>query len=119
VIDERTTVTCPGYFTGCGTGKPKCLDKGTFRFTDAVAHSDNSYFSTVYKSFLDQPRYHGADSALSVFNSYAATLLDWATGWVWIFLLKKGINPYSSYYSQDIRAKMVFMQCYLQCHRPG
>ncbi len=73
VIDERTTVTCPGYFTGCGTGKPKCLDKGTFRFKEAVAHSDNSYFSTVYKRTLDQPRYHGADSALSVFNSYATT----------------------------------------------
>jgi len=55
VIDERTTVTCPGYFTGCGTGKPKCLDKGTFNFKEAVAHSDNSYFSTVYKRILDQP----------------------------------------------------------------
>jgi penicillin-binding protein 2 len=73
VINQRTTVTCPGYFTGCGTGRPKCLDKGVFRFTDAVAHSDNSYFSTVYKRTLDQPRYHGADSALSVFNSYAYT----------------------------------------------
>lgn len=73
VIDERTTVVCPGYFTGCGTGKPKCLDKGVFDFKDAVAHSDNSYFSTVYKATLDQPRYRGADSALSVFNSYAST----------------------------------------------
>lgn len=73
VIDEHTTVTCPGYFTGCGTGKPKCLDPGTFNFKDAVAHSDNSYFSTVYKRTLDQPRYHGADSALAVFNSYAYT----------------------------------------------
>ncbi len=73
VIDEHTSVSCPGYFTGCGTGKPKCLDKGVFQFTDAVAHSDNSYFSTVYKRILDQPRYHGADSSLSVFNSYAYT----------------------------------------------
>ncbi len=30
VIDEKFTVSCPGYFTGCGTGKPKCLDKGCF-----------------------------------------------------------------------------------------
>ena len=73
VIDERTTVTCPGFFTGCGTGKPKCLDKGTFQFKEAVAHSDNSYFATVFKRTLDQPRYHGADSALTVFNSYAST----------------------------------------------
>ncbi len=71
VITERTTVTCPGFFTGCGTGKPKCLDKGTFDFKDAVAHSDNTYFSTVYKRILDQPRYHGSDSSLAVFNRYA------------------------------------------------
>lgn len=71
VIDGRTTVTCPGFFTGCGTGKPKCLDKGTFRFTDAVAHSDNSYFSTVYKRFLEQRKFPGTDSALSAFNEYA------------------------------------------------
>ncbi len=73
VIDERTTVVCPGYFTGCGTGKPKCLDKGTFRFTDAVAHSDNSYFSTVYKRFLDQRKFPTTDSALSEFKVYAQT----------------------------------------------
>ncbi len=73
VVDQHTSVSCPGYFTGCGTGKPKCLDKGVFQFTEAVAHSDNSYFSTVYKRILDQPRYHGADSSLSVFNSYAYT----------------------------------------------
>jgi penicillin-binding protein 2 len=71
VIDEHTTVSCPGYFTGCGNGKPKCLDKGVFRFTDAVAHSDNSYFSTVYKRFLEQRKFPGTDSALSAFNVYA------------------------------------------------
>jgi penicillin-binding protein 2 len=73
VIDERTTVVCPGYFTGCGTGKPKCLDKGVFQFKDAVAHSDNTYFSTVYKRLLDQPKYPSTDSALSAFNTYAYT----------------------------------------------
>jgi penicillin-binding protein 2 len=73
VIDERTTISCGGYFPGCGTGKPKCLDKGTFNFTSAVAHSDNTYFSTVYKRLLDQPKYDGADSALSAFNIYASS----------------------------------------------
>ena len=73
VINEHTTVTCNGAFQGCGTGKPKCLDKGTFNFTSAIAHSDNTYFSTVYKRILDQPRYGGADSALTVFNNYAYT----------------------------------------------
>ncbi len=71
VIDERTTVVCPGYFTGCGTGKPKCLDKGTFQFTGAVAHSDNSYFSTVYKRLMEESKYPSTDSALSAFNVYA------------------------------------------------
>ncbi|MGG2377325.1 penicillin-binding transpeptidase domain-containing protein, partial [Salmonella enterica] len=37
------------------------------------AHSDNTYFSTVYKRILDQPRYGGADSALAVFNEYASS----------------------------------------------
>lgn len=71
VIDERTTVVCPGYFTGCGTGKPKCLDKGVFQFISAVAHSDNSYFSTVYKKLMEQSKYPSTDSALSAFNVYA------------------------------------------------
>jgi penicillin-binding protein 2 len=71
VIDEHTTVSCPGYFTGCGNGKPKCLDPGVFRFTEAVAHSDNSYFSTVYKRFLEQRKFPGTDSALGAFNVYA------------------------------------------------
>jgi penicillin-binding protein 2 len=71
VIDERFTVVCPGYFAGCGTGKPKCLDKGVFQFTGAVAHSDNSYFSTVYKRFLDQRKFPTTDSALSAFKVYA------------------------------------------------
>ncbi|NCI47577.1 penicillin-binding protein 2 [Sediminibacterium soli] len=73
VIDERTTVSCPGYFTGCGNGKPKCLDKGVFNFTNAVAHSDNSYFSTVYKRFLEQRKFPNTDSALSAFKAYAAS----------------------------------------------
>ncbi len=98
VINERTTVTCPGYFTGCGNGRPKCLDKGTFQFKDAVAHSDNTYFSTVFKRTLDQPRYHGADSALTVFNSYATTFgLGHRLG-VDLPSEKRGILPTSAYY---------------------
>ncbi len=73
VIDERFTVSCPGYFSGCGNGKPKCLDVGVFRFKEAVAHSDNSYFSTVYKRLLDQRKYPTTDSALSAFKEYATS----------------------------------------------
>lgn len=105
VIDERTTVTCPGFFTGCGTGKPKCLDKGTFQFKEAVAHSDNSYFSTVFKRTLDQPRYHGADSALTVFNSYATTFgLGHKLG-VDLPAEQKGILPVSSFYRKLFGAR--------------
>lgn len=100
VIDERTTVTCPGYFTGCGTGKPKCLDKGTFQFKDAVAHSDNTYFSTVFKRTIDQARYHGADSALDVFNSYARTFgLGQKLG-IDLPSEKTGLLPTSAYYDK-------------------
>lgn len=73
VINERFSVVCNGAFWGCGNGRPKCLDKGTFNLTTAIAHSDNTYFATVYKRILDQQRYGGADSALKVFNTYAYT----------------------------------------------
>ena len=105
VIDERTTVTCPGFFTGCGTGKPKCLDKGTFQFKEAVAHSDNSYFSTVFKRTLDQPRYHGADSALTVFNSYAKSFGLGNKLGVDLPAEQKGILPISSYYRKIFGSK--------------
>ena len=71
VIDERFSVNCTGAFYGCGNGKPKCLDKGTFNLISAIAHSDNTYFATVFKKILDQSKYRGADSSLKVFNRYA------------------------------------------------
>lgn len=98
VINEHFTVTCPGYFTGCGNGRPKCLDKGTFQFTEAVAHSDNTYFSTVFKRILDQPRYETVDSSLSVFNRYAYSFgLGHKLG-VDLPSEKKGNIPVPSYY---------------------
>lgn len=110
VIDERTSVTCPGYFTGCGTGKPKCLDKGTFQFKEAVAHSDNTYFSTVFKRTLDQQRYHGADSALTVFNSYATTFgLGHRLG-IDLPAEQRGILPTSAYY------RKIFGQNWYSCN---
>ena len=98
VITERTTVSCPGYFEGCGTGKPKCLDKGTFNFKEAIAHSDNTYFSTVYKRILDQSRYGGADSALTVFNSYASTFGLGRKLGIDLPTEQKGNLPSSSFY---------------------
>ncbi|MBS1578531.1 MAG: penicillin-binding protein 2 [Bacteroidetes bacterium] len=111
VIDERTTITCPGFFTGCGTGKPKCLDKGTFNFTNAVAHSDNTYFSTVFKRLLEQPRYGGADSALTVFNTYASSFGLGAKLGVDLPSEKKGNLPTSAYYRKKNGGK--FYACNL------
>jgi penicillin-binding protein 2 len=109
VITERTTVSCPGYFEGCGTGKPKCLDKGTFNFKEAIAHSDNTYFSTVYKRILDQSRYGGADSALTIFNEYASTFgLGQKLG-IDLPSEKRGNLPTSSFYRK--RYKGNFYSC--------
>ncbi len=73
VIDERFTVSCSGAYYGCGTGKPKCLDPGTFQLTGAIAHSCNTYFATVFRRTLDQPQFGSADSGLAVFNQYASS----------------------------------------------
>jgi len=71
VIDEHYSLTCGGAFWGCGTGKPKCLDKGTFNIKGAIAVSDNAFFATVYKKILDQNKYPNTDTALEIFNRYA------------------------------------------------
>ena len=100
VINERFTVSCSGAFYGCGTGKPKCLDRGTFNLVNAIAHSDNTYFATVYKRILDQEKYGGADSALKVFNKYAYSFgLGHPLG-VDLPSEKRGNIPVSSYYQK-------------------
>lgn len=106
VIDERTTVVCPGYFTGCGTGKPKCLDKGVFQFTEAVAHSDNSYFSTVYKRFLEQRKFPTTDSALKAFKVYATSFgLGQKLG-VDLPSEKRGLIPTGANYLKEFGPKL-------------
>jgi penicillin-binding protein 2 len=100
VINKHFTVSCGGYFGGCGTGKPKCLDVGTFDFVHAIAVSDNTYFATVYKKVLDQPKYGGADSALKVFNNYAYSFgLGHPLG-VDVPSEKRGNIPLSSHYQR-------------------
>ncbi len=73
VINESSRIGCSGAFYGCGNGKPKCLDPGYFNLREAIAHSCNTYFATVFKRILDQPQYGGADSGLKKFNTYAAS----------------------------------------------
>ena len=70
VIDEKYSFSCNGAFHGCGNGKPKCLDIGTFNIKTAIALSDNAFFATVYKKILDQNKYRNTDSALENFNRY-------------------------------------------------
>ncbi len=71
VIDENYSLACGGAYWGCGNGKPKCLDKGVFNIKTAIAHSDNTFFATVYKKILDQNKFEKTDSALDEFNRYA------------------------------------------------
>ena len=71
VIDQKFSVTCTGAYYGCGNGRPKCLDPGTFQLTGAIAHSCNTYFATVFRRTLDQPKFGSPDSGLAVFNQYA------------------------------------------------
>jgi penicillin-binding protein 2 len=71
VINDKYSLGCGGAFYGCGNGKPKCLDKGTFDIRRAIAVSDNTFFATVYKKILDQNKFETTDSALEHFNKYA------------------------------------------------
>lgn len=71
VVDDKFTIHCSGAFYGCGNGKPKCLDRGTFDMRHAIAVSDNAYFATVYKRLLDNNAFSNTDSALDHFNQYA------------------------------------------------
>ncbi len=106
VVDLNTSVVCPGYFTGCGTGKPKCLDRGVFQFTNAVAHSDNSYFSTVYKRLLEQNKFPSTDSAIAAFNVYANSFgLGHKLG-VDLPFEKTGLIPTASNYYKEFGRKL-------------
>jgi len=107
VINEHFTVNCTGAFYGCGNGKPKCLDKGTFNFTTAIAHSDNTYFATVYKKILDQPQYGSADSSLAVFNQYAYTFGLGNKLGIDIPTEQRGNIPVPSYYQKIFGKKWV------------
>jgi len=73
VISIHDHISCGGRYYGCGTGKPKCLDPGYFKLNEAIAHSCNTYFATVFRKTLDQPQFGNADSGLAVFNQYASS----------------------------------------------
>ena len=71
VITTDFKVSCSGAFYGCGTSKPmKCLDYGTFDLRYAITKSDNTYFATVMKKVIDNPKYPSIDSSLANWDRY-------------------------------------------------
>lgn len=98
VINANTRIGCSGAFYGCGNGKPKCLDPGYFNFKEGIAHSCNTFFATVYKRILDQPRFPDADSGLKNFNQYASSFGLGKRLGVDVPSEKNGNLPISSYY---------------------
>lgn len=98
VINDRFSLSCGGAFYGCGTGKPKCLDKGTFDIRRAIAVSDNTFFATVYKKILDQPDMPNTDSALEKFNKYANSFGLGIKLGIDLPSVKKGNIPSSAFY---------------------
>ncbi len=98
VINANSRIECRGAYYGCGNGKPKCLEAGDFNFKEGIAHSCNTYFATVYKRILDQPKFGSADSGLRNFNQYASSFgLGHKLG-VDVPSEKNGNLPVSSYY---------------------
>ena len=98
VINANTRIGCSGAYYGCGNGKPKCLDPGYFNFKEGIAHSCNTFFATVYKRILDQPRFPDADSGLKNFNQYASSFGLGKRLGVDVPSEKNGNLPISSYY---------------------
>lgn len=71
VIDPNFTVSCSGAYYGCGGAKPmKCLDYGTFNLRNAITVSDNTYFATVMRRVIDNPKYPNIDSSLAAWDRY-------------------------------------------------
>lgn len=105
MIDVNSTIGCTGAYLGCGTGKPKCLDPGTFKLTEAIAHSCNTYFATVFRRTLDQPKFGSADSGLTIFNQYASSFGLGNKLGVDLPSEKRGNLPTSKYYRKKYGSK--------------
>lgn len=70
VISTSTTFSCNGAYHGCGNGKPKCLDPGTYYLKTAITHSCNTYFANVMQRVIDNRKYPNIDSSLRTWNRY-------------------------------------------------
>jgi penicillin-binding protein 2 len=69
VIGPRSTVSCGGAYYGCKR-RMGCHAVGTFDIREAIAHSCNAYFATVFRRTVDQPKFPGIDSGLNKWAGY-------------------------------------------------
>jgi penicillin-binding protein 2 len=103
VINTHFKVACSGAFYGCGTGKPKCLDKGVFDLRGAITVSDNTYFATVMQKVINNPKYPTIDSSLSNWDRYMYAFgLGHRLG-VDVPAEKKGFIPTAAYFNSPKR----------------
>ena len=103
VINTHFKVVCSGAFYGCGTGKPKCLDKGVFDLRGAITVSDNTYFATVMQKVINNPKYPTIDSSLSNWDRYMYAFgLGHRLG-VDVPAEKKGFIPTAAYFNSPKR----------------
>ncbi|MCU0402991.1 MAG: penicillin-binding protein 2 [Chitinophagaceae bacterium] len=73
VITEETGYPCTGRYNGCGNGKPGCHGGGhSPDLKSAIAVSCNAYFAHVFRQIVDQPRYGGVDSGITVWGKHLA-----------------------------------------------
>jgi penicillin-binding protein 2 len=73
VITEGTGYPCTGRYNGCGNGKPGCHGGGhSPDLKSAIAVSCNAYFAHVFRQIVDQPRYGGVDSGITVWGKHLA-----------------------------------------------
>jgi penicillin-binding protein 2 len=70
VITTDFTVSCNGAFRACGGRPMGCLDYGTFDLHHAITVSDNTYFATVMRRVVENPKFPTVDSSLNNWVRY-------------------------------------------------
>ncbi|HET9055913.1 MAG TPA: penicillin-binding protein 2 [Chitinophagaceae bacterium] len=98
VISPGTTVTCSGGYYGCGR-KMGCHAVGTFSLREAISHSCNAYFATVFRRTIDNNQFPTIDSAM---NNWAKYMNSFGMGrrlGVDIPYEKRGLIPTANYYN--------------------
>jgi penicillin-binding protein 2 len=101
VLTPQTAYPCARGYPPLG-GKPKCHPHGSpLALNEAIAHSCNSYFSYVFKSILDNRKYHG--STVEGYSAWRSYVLSFGVGEKMGTDLPfdaKGIVPSANYYDK-------------------